>query len=449
MPTLTASSWNCTAHIFVVLTLACSSAAQNQLSAQYLSAEYEPAKTLISDTSSTSGSTVFTLKIAHPDHCSQMEVAVVGMIRQSPNVVIMGPSDVGTMFTINDDPTAPSADCQFTVPGTFVWEKVNVRRSPSAAASYVVTKKVKADGAPNQTKSAVFVLLRPFATAFAQPGAFQGSFKYSPGLNGSVDQISTDVDFSPAWPVAAQWWLGISERYKYDSRPNQNPDALISSLTLQGRSQKCSWYSSTQNMKCPIDGLSSAPAAGLTIRPLQFDARLLSFEYAPAAAYSNLVSSGRVGLPFVLTIHHQPSALTFTPSLGIDGGASVFGSPISHVPTFIFRGTPGGDASLRISYEKLTKYLDKKPITISAKYRAYIPARDELLTTFPSTAKAPIFTLSSQTRHFAQSDVSIPLTKYVTAGLSYSFGSLPPSFRQFDHNIQISIKAQSQGDYEH
>jgi len=179
------------------------------------------------------------------------------------------------------------------------------------------------------------------------------------------------------------------------------------------------------------------------------DLRLASFEYAPAADFGNVVTSARFGLPLIFTIHHQPSALTFTASFGIEAGGHVLGTPIAGISTLIVRGTPGGDASLRISYERLTKYLDKKPITISAKYRAYIPAGDELLTNFPSGATAPIFTLSSKTRHFAQSDVSIPLTKYVSAGLSYSFGSLPPSFRQFDHNIQISIKAQSQADYEH
>jgi hypothetical protein len=155
----------------------CTSPAQKQLSAQYLSAEYEPAKTLIADTSSTPGSTVFTVKVAHPDHCSQMEIVVVGMTRQSPNVVIMGPSDVGTIFTIKDDPDDPTAECQFTVAETFVWQQLNVRRSPTATPSYVVTRKVKPSGAPSAAK------LSPEGLAYSlrPPGSF--NFASRPARN--------------------------------------------------------------------------------------------------------------------------------------------------------------------------------------------------------------------------------------------------------------------------
>ena len=436
--------------LLAILTLCCISPAQQ---IEQLSAEYLPVLNSSPDVVSVPGKSVFTFTLTHGpqnNHCSQMEIVVVGLTKQSPNVVIFGPSDIGTIFTTGT--TAATDTCQITVSGTFIWQQVNARRSPTATDSYQVTTKVcgrNSHDANSSTSETVPVPLRIFATAFTQPGAFQASFKYSPGLNGSADQISTDIDFSPSWKTRVGW-IGMSERYKYDSRPNQNPDALISSLTLQERFQSCSWYSIGTPSTCPGPTPTSAPLLGLTIRPIQTDLRLVSFEYAPATAYGNLITAGRIGLPFIFTIHHQPSAFTFTPSLGMDIGGNLFGAPIPHIPSTIVRGTPGGDASLRISYEKLTKYLDKKPITITAKYRAFIPARDELLTTLPSgSGGVPVYTLSSKTRHFAQSDVSIPLTKYVSAGFSYLFGSLPPSFRQFDHNIQISIKAQSQADYEH
>jgi|GEM_PF-6130303 len=434
---------SCAAWIWLLTLLLSAAVAQQTLSPEYL-----PSTTLTKK--KTKDHTVFTLVISHdlshPDHCSQMEIVVVGLTRQSPNVVIYGPSDIGTILTVTQSDTADT--CEITVPGTFMWQQVSVRRSPTATDSYLVTTKVSLPGAvPPPPSHSVIVPLRPFVTAFTQPGAFQSTFKYSPGLNGAADQFSTDVDFSPSWPTKIGW-IGIAERYKYDSRPNQNPDALISSLTLQQRSHKCSWYSFPASLTCPDANPAKPPS--VTIRPAQLDVRLLSFEYAPGTGYGNVISSGRIGLPFVFTIHHQPSAFTLTPGFGMDAGTNVVGSPIPGIPGFVLRGTPGADASLRVGYERLTKYLDKKPITISARYRAYIPTRDELLTTFSSTSgKPPIFSLSSKTRHFAQADVSIPLTKYVTAGFSYLFGSLPPSFRQFDHNIQISIKAQSQADYEH
>ncbi|MCU1303580.1 MAG: hypothetical protein JWQ87_3864 [Candidatus Sulfotelmatobacter sp.] len=436
---------------------------------------------LTKDTKTVPNKTVFRFAATDQNHCGQMEVVVVGLTKQSPNVEILGPSDVGTILTVPPAPgEAPTTGetCEITVPGTFTWQQVSARRSPTADAhSYQETTRKsdcgeQPDGSqlePCPPKKPIPFPLDVVAASFTQPGAFQSSFKYSPGLHGAQDQISADIDF---WPSLATkiGWLGVSARYRYDSRPNQNPDALISSFTLQERSkERCSWYSfgfkggvcpalpfpCKAGVPCQARGPAltvpkPAPLIGLVIRPAQFDMRLVSLEYAPASAYANVVTSPRVSFPFVFTLMHQPSALTLTPSLGMDLGAHLSGALTPFESASVVRGSPGADSSLRIGYEKLTKYLDKKPITISARYRAYIPSHDEVLTILPSSAALPpTFILSSKTRHFAQANVSIPLTKYVSAGFSYLYGSLPPSFRQFDHNIQISITAQSQADYEH
>ena len=87
-----------------------------------------------------------------------------------------------------------------------------------------------------------------------------------------------------------------------------------------------------------------------------------------------------------------------------------------------------------------------------AKYRARIPVRDETFTDATNASNnqpLPPPILTTKTRHYAEAQVNFPISKTLAVGLTYQYGSLPPAFLNFGHNIQLTFKALSPGDYEH
>jgi len=355
--------------------------------------------------------------------CANTDFTVVALTSSSPNVLVLGSS---TLELNNSEKSATHVKCTFSLPGDVIWADVYYTEGetgPSAASKNPAPL-------PSRTK------LRQLYYGLNQAGAVQGSFIYAPAINSTDDDtITADVQFQPYWRVNTfDGWVGTAVSYDYDSRPKQDPDALLAQLMYAWRSRKSYW----------------ADSKYLTIRPWQLNVSPVGVEYAPASVVSNVTfGSTTLKFPFVFNLFSQPSALTITPVFGTETGHTSHNNVTGAVASgFILRGVAGANAGLRITYAKLTKYLGNDPITVTGSYRARIPAEHEVFTDFGTSSTTTTQVLSSQTRHFAQTSVALPLTKYLGAKVSYQFGSLPPAFRNFNHVLSITVNVNTPGNYE-
>lgn len=380
--------------------------------------------------------------------CDKGDWRVVTLKETSPNVIILDQPDLKVAQLPNSPDKPDTINCAFDLGSDYLWAEAYFWTSvpkPSPPSSTPLASSPPSPPplppAPGPIPGTGMWFEKKFP-AFTQPGAINAQFKYSPGF-GSADQSSATVAIDPYWRVnLVKGWFGSSVVYNFDSRPAKNPDALLAAWTYAFRFARPTWFTLGGSAGHQVSARGQ-------IRPCAINGKPAALEYAPRHGDLDFIAGLACGIPFVVDLLHQPSWLTFTPTFGIETGANLETAGNLGTPSFIFRGVPGADASIRWLWPAV---FGSKPLTLVAKYRARIPVRDETFTdaTNASSSKPlPPPILTTRTRHYAEAQASYPISKALSVGLVYQYGSLPPAFVNFGHNLQLTIKAVSPGDYEH
>lgn len=390
-----------------------------------------------------------------PTSCTDKNVItwrVLAETTNSPNVLIIEQSDLKKVRTMPQTGPQTGLLCELTLWRNYIWaepyyllsQQITLTQQIAAVPSYMkagLTSATFVDEPEPSDKPGSQMWFEKTFPALSVPGAIDAQFSYSPGF-GATDQTDVKIGLLPYWRLEPiKGWLGYSILWDYDSRPQKNPDALIFAWTYAFRFARPSWIGKEDA------NLNKSPL--FRVRPCGLNAKVAGLEYAPENGDLNYISALSCGIPIIVNLRHQPSWLTLTPSFGFETGVNLETAGNVNPPEFIFRGVPGADASIR--WLKTSLFGDK-PVTLTGKYRARIPIRDEPFTdaaNAPSGAPLPAPILTTRTRHYADAQVSIPIFKTFSIALTYQYGSLPPAFINFGQSIMLGIKATSPGDYEH
>jgi len=371
--------------------------------------------------------------------CTNLDWKIVTQAKQSANVLIFGPADLGPGMC---------TDSQFLIalPVHVLWAEVtafNGRIDPTrkAPASYA-DKPLSAECAAsvvlcdrNIWPSNWFYKTRYVYTLATQPGSSNGTISYSPVIGGGRGSPKLTYDFQLS--SAAQFgpgWLGLPLTFEKDSNPAANLDTLLAGVSYDVR---------------PVIDPNFTSNAHFSLRKPQFQIRSL-VEFAPTKSHPsgthdlNLVEGQIARLPLAFNFNRQPSALVLTPLLGLEEG--------NHIQTHIaegnhvFRGLAGGDVSYLWPYNLLHNLLGDKPITLGFSYRVRWIASPEPLT---DVANSGTEIASTRTRSYWRASLIEPLSTYVQFKVSVQHGGLPPDFRLLAYSLNLGLTFTNPGSSEY
>ena len=172
-------------------------------------------------------------------------------------------------------------------------------------------------------------------------------------------------------------------------------------------------------------------------------------ELATAAPHDiNLVGAGTVRLPLVLNFHHQPSALSIFPVVGIEGGKHIHTHQISNQTESddILRKVAGADASLRIPFITTHAFLGDKPMTVDFSWRTRYLSYREPFTDFVSGVSE---ILTKQQRSYWRGSYIVPVSTLVQFKVTVQHGGLPPDFAYLGYSVNIGLTFGNPGYSEH
>lgn len=383
------------------------------------------------------------------DNCEKYDWKIVAQAKESANIIIYGPSDVGAGMCGRPDPANPVGSVfLISLPVTIEWAEVTaftgqtddpMRKGPSPAPS-VIFKEFK-----NCQGEVVAPTIQPcdlgkwpvrwlynsawfFYNPLTQPGSMQATINLSPVLGGGSQKLSYDLQLNPAFHLGPGW-LGLPVTFEKDSNIKANLDSLTAALSYDLKFVKNPNFTNIGHF---------------TVRKPQMQARV-GTEFAPTRPRDlNFVEGETVKLPFVFTFHRQPSALTFFPVAGIEAGKSL----VSHLPgqDGIFRGVAGADASFRWPFDITHNFLGDKPITVEYSYRMRWLASDEPFTDVANGGKE---IMSDQRRSYWRGSLNAPLSSNFQFKLTVQHGSLPPDFHALDYSLSLGFTLTTSGATEH
>lgn len=383
------------------------------------------------------------------DDCEKYDWKIVAQAKESANVIVYGSSDVGAGMCGRPDPANPIGSVfLIALPVTLEWAEVTafngqaddpMRKGPSPAPSVTVKEFKNCEGDP------VVPTIQPcdigkwpvrwlynsawlFYNPLTQPGSMQVTINLSPVLGGGSQKLSYDMQINPGFHVGPGW-LGVPVTFEKDSNIKANLDSLTAAVSYDLRFVK---------------NPNFTDLGPVTVRKPQLQFRV-GPEFAPTRPRDlNFVQGETVKVPFVLTFHRQPSAITFFPVIGLEAGKSL----VSHFAgqDGILRGVAGADASFRWPFDITHNFLGDKPITVDYSYRMRWLANDAPFTDVANGGKE---LLSHQRRSYWRGSLNAPLSSTFQFKLTVQHGSLPPDFHALDYSLSLGFTFTTSGTTEH
>jgi hypothetical protein len=268
-------------------------------------------------------------------------------------------------------------------------------------------------------------------------------------------------------------WLGLPVVFEKNSTPAANLDSAVGGLSydlhLTKRPQPQSAFcpdpprlkpqscmpectsqerSSRATQGCHGWGSIRAPELTLEAGP----------EFAPTRPRDlNFVGSSLLRLPIAFNFLEQPSALTFFPVVGVEGGVHVTTHPLmgssAPEPNDLYRTVVGADASVRFPFLLTHNLFGTKPITIDYSYRTMFLAFAEPYADLTSGEMEAMIlqseSLSSWRRSYSRIAFNEPISTYFGVTASLQRGSLPPNFRSVGYTLTLGLTLSNPGAAEH
>lgn len=326
-------------------------------------------------------------------------------------------------------------------------------------------------------------------TLGALPGVSQGSISIDPVA--LATKSTFDVQVYESW-LHGPGWIGIQGVYEHDRKPADDLNSLTAALTYDRRIKNNMPFWAPRKRHCEKNGNCAAPPA-IGLRPAEFILRVgpewspdnfkppapklsgstFPNQYLPRNI--NIVMGSTLRLPFVFspeTGHapRQPSQLTVTPVLGLEGGFRLKSheiglgtvcpapstlAPCVQQPGTIFRRVAGVDASARWPYNFTKNFLGDRPINMDFSYRKRWLSYDEPFANWASITNninqynEPAEGQSTEARAYTRITLIEPFSAYFQLRVVWQRGTLPPAF-QYVHNIvAIGVTFSNPGSSEH
>jgi len=371
---------------------------------------------------------------ANEANCKNYDWKIVAQSRESPNVLIYNPGDVGAGVCVGNK-------FVIALPVRVLWADVSgfpqqpdpQRSGPADVATFKDCwgNNVPQTIAPCDRHAGLMSAIYKNGwvyTHFGQAGSAQGTISLSPVIGTGQRQLSFDVLADPAYKVGPGW-LNIPLVFEKSTSQGSNLDSLMVGLAYDLR------FLRDPNL---------SESSHLVVRKPQFQVRS-GVEIAPTTPHDkNWVEAGTIRFPLVFNFHQQPSAFTAYPLIGIEGG--------SHLDTHlgesepILRGVAGVDGSFRWPFNLTHNFLGSSPITLEYSYRIRWLAYVE-----PTTDVANNGTelLTAGRRSFLRGSIIEPLTPNLQFQVTALRGSLPPDFRVLGNTIVIGLTFTNPGSSEH
>jgi hypothetical protein len=372
---------------------------------------------------------------ATKDSCANLDWKMVAQVRESPNILIYNPADVGAGVCVDGHfVIALPVHVLWADVGGFPQAKDPSRTAPVSSSSYL---DCLGQPAPQTIypcdRHASWLISGLYKTSwlmthFGQSGAAQGTISLSPVIGTGARQLAFDVQADPAYKVAGGW-LNIPLIFEKSTSQGSNLDAFLVGLAFDFR-----WLRSPNVIELPH----------FVLRKPQLRVQS-GTEIAPTTPHDiNYVQSATIKIPLVFGFHQQPSTVTTYPVVGIEGG--------SHIQTHIaendsiLRGVGGVDGSFRWPYNVTHSFLGSSPITLDYSYRMRWLAFEE-----PTTNPAGTGTerLSAQRHEYFRASLVEPLTANFQFQVTYQSGSLPPNFRVLSPTLTLGLTFSNPGSSEH
>jgi len=370
---------------------------------------------------------------ANEANCKSYDWKIVTQPRESPNVLIYNPGDIGTGVCVG-------TKFVIALPVRVLWADVSgfpqqpdpQRSGPTDVATFKDCwgNNVPESISPCDRKVGLMTAIYKTGwlyTHFSQAGAAQGTISLSPVI-GTGRQLTFDVLADPAYKLGPGW-LNIPLTFEKSTSQGSNLDALLVGLAYDWRF-----------LKHP--NLGEFPH--FVARKPQFQLRS-GTEIAPTSPHDkNWVEAGTIKFPLVFNFHQQPSAFTAYPVIGVEGG-SHFDTHLAEKDP-ILRGLAGVDGSFRWPFNLTHNFLGSSPITVDYSYRMRWLAYAE-----PTTDVANNGTemLTAGRRSFLRGSLIEPLTPNLQFQVTAMRGSLPPTFRSLGNTLVIGLTFANPGSSEH
>ena len=412
-----------------------------------------------------SGTIISALHHLAKGECAREDWRVVLLSKESSNVLIYGPADISEFC--DDDHGRISV----VVPVHVLWVQLfhyegNLRDPfrkpawpisavgdycPDASKDFPTADPIKDwDIRPCDLYSSIGVLYdRPNAFLYnhlTQPGTFQGTLSFTPaigkvpnatgappGEKAPAETLSFDVQLYASGKLG-KGWIGFPLVFEKANAATANLNSLIMGISYDVP------LGSTGSEYAPpsTDGLR------FSIRPPD-----LRIQYGPEFAVStphdiNMVASGVARLPLIFDVHHQPSAISIFPVVGIEGG-NHFSTHLTENDS-ILRRVVGFDSSLRVPFILTHAFLGDKPNTIDFAWRTRYLSYAEPFTDYVSGIAE---TLSKQQRSYWRGSFIVPVSTLIQFKLTVQHGGLPPDFDYLGYSVNLGLTFGNPGYSEH
>jgi hypothetical protein len=163
----------------------------------------------------------------------------------------------------------------------------------------------------------------------------------------------------------------------------------------------------------------------------------------------NLVGAVTLRLPILLDFHHQPSAISVFPVVGIEAGSHLNAHPTGTgdmETDDIFRKVAGFDSSVRVPYYLVHAFLGDKPMTVDFSWRTrYLSYREPFIDYVSGTPEV----LTKQQRSYWRGSYIIPVSTVVSFKVTVQHGGLPPDFKYLGYAVNLGLTFGNPGYSEH
>lgn len=376
-------------------------------------------------------------------NCKNYDWKFVVQARESQNIMIYGPGDVGSGV-------CSAKQYVIALPVHVLWASVHAfpqfldpsRSAPASPASFAdcLGQPAPETIAPCD-KNGPRIIRAGYHSAWAYehltlPGTMQASIAMNPVIVGQgAQQLNFDVVADPTFrPKNFPGWVSFPLTFEKNTSLGSSLDTLTFGVGYEYRA-----------LKKP--NLIDTPH--FIWRKFQLQVRSTP-ELAPTTPHDlNLVEQETIKIPFVLNLHQQPSLLTVYPVLGIEEG--------SHIQTHltekegILRGMAGVDGSFRWPFNLTHNFLGTSPITIDYSYRVRWLANAEPTAVAMSTNSLILANevLSTARHSYFHGTFNAPLSQYLSFQVTVLHGSLPPDFRVLATTVNLGLTVTNPGSSEH
>jgi hypothetical protein len=225
--------------------------------------------------------------------------------------------------------------------------------------------------------------------------------------------------------------LGLNAQVETDKRPTINPDSYFVSPSF-----------SVFALGCGADSVTMFSG-----RSVLFSWNILGPEFEAKGKDLNIVTAPMLSdffriwpLPSTPTTTKEPFTLYLSPTIGLEVGTNTENGAEAHGSGTVLRGVAGADLTARFLPPKNSVL---KKVLLSSSYRARIPAFSEIstdtVTISGSTKTKDVYSLSSATRNYVQSELDFLLTDTWGITLKHEYGRIPPAFRLVDNTASVGL----------